>query len=741
MHPSYRSVTEIVQRSQRVGALLRCHPMRGRPTRLLTIGIAAALFAAGGCSGSDDGDAVGSTAAPVPSPSAVPPSTDPPATDSPATSAAPPTTELPPLTAADPALVAEIQATIDATPAGCDPLDTRQCVLPFPSDASTTADASAPTGRRVAFPSDGLPANAGGVHIDPTAWNRNDGFSANSPLLTFVADLDPAASALPPWTDLEASLDDDATVVVVDTTTGERVPLWAEPDSDTDDPLGHLLVIHPAISLAPATTYAVALRGLVTAAGTPVLATPTFTAYRDRLDTGIVTIEERRDDLEAGFAALADAGIDRQDLQLAWTFTTASTENVTAPMLSMRDEALTGLGEFSPEFEITAVTEAPEPGIGRFVEGTFSVPSFLTGDGSPGSSLVLGDDGLPEANGVLQAPFACVIGNAVLASPEPAHAVVYGHGLLGSHLEIKAGNVVAMSNEHAAVYCATKWAGFSEDDIPTAIAALDDLSTFPVFVDRMLQGFVNQVVLGRMLLADNGLASEPPFQRADGEPIFDTSEIVYDGNSQGGIMGIALAAISPDIERAVLGVVGMNYSTLLPRSVDFDTFETIFVPAYPSALDRTVALGVMQMLWDRAEGAGYVRHVVDDPLPGSTPTAVLLHVALGDWQVSELTAMVAARTMGIPIHRPVTADGRSREVEPGWAVETAEYGQATSALIVWDSGSDPIPVEQVPPSTSRDPHADPRNDADVRRQKAAFLFDGELIDVCAAAACTADVRD
>ena len=75
-------------------------------------------------------------------------------------------------------------------------------------------------------------------------------------------------------------------------------------------------------------------------------------------------------------------------------------------------------------------------------------------------------------------------------------------------------------------------------------------------------------------------------------------------------MGMALAGISQDFERAVLGVVGMNYSTLLPRSVDFDTYEAIFIPAYPSALDRTLLLSVIQMMWDRAEGSGYVRHVV-----------------------------------------------------------------------------------------------------------------------------------
>jgi hypothetical protein len=60
---------------------------------------------------------------------------------------------------------------------------------------------------------------------------------------------------------------------------------------------------------------------------------------------------------------------------------------------------------------------------------------------------------------------------------------------------------------------------------------------------------------------------------------------------------------------------------------------------------------------------------------------------------------------------------------------------------VWDSGSDPIPFDGVPPRTSRDSHEDPRADANVRVQKAAFMFDGVLVDVCGAdQPCTAPPR-
>ena len=60
--------------------------------------------------------------------------------------------------------------------------------------------------------------------------------------------------------------------------------------------------------------------------------------------------------------------------------------------------------------------------------------------------------------------------------------------------------------------------------------------------------------------------------------MLNTSQLFYNGNSQGGIMGGALTAVSPDFTRASLGVPAMNYSVLLPRSVDFDQFAAILYP-------------------------------------------------------------------------------------------------------------------------------------------------------------------
>ena len=45
------------------------------------------------------------------------------------------------------------------------------CLLPFPDDYYTRPDSSSPTGRRVDLNTEGMPANAFGVHIDATPYD------------------------------------------------------------------------------------------------------------------------------------------------------------------------------------------------------------------------------------------------------------------------------------------------------------------------------------------------------------------------------------------------------------------------------------------------------------------------------------------------------------------------------------------------------------------------------------------
>ena len=107
-----------------------------------------------------------------------------------------------------------------ATADRCDPIATRKCLMPFPNDFFTVADGTSATGRRVHFRAASMPTNSIGVPIDPTEWNRNDGFSPGAMILTYVPGLDLARTGAAPITDIGASLRPDQPIVLIDAATG-----------------------------------------------------------------------------------------------------------------------------------------------------------------------------------------------------------------------------------------------------------------------------------------------------------------------------------------------------------------------------------------------------------------------------------------------------------------------------------------------------------------------------------------
>jgi hypothetical protein len=593
-------------------------------------------------------------------------------------------------------------------------------LLPFPSDRFTVADRSSPTGRRVHFPADSLPANVTGTHIDPAEWNRQDGFSPGTPILVHVPGLDPVASGIAPVTDIGRSLAPDAPIVLLNTRTGQRTPYWAELDAHAAaEPARQLLIIRPAVALSEATRYVVVLRGL-----------------RDR--TGELIPAPHRTSPRL-------AGIPRHRLYLAWDFTVASTAGLTGRVLRMRDDAFAALGRAAPAFTITQVTDytaEQDARIARQVRGTIAVPSYLTGAGGPGSRLHYrpGQD-LPTSSGTTYAAdFVCNIPRGVSAE-RPAHLSLYGHGLLGAPTEINAGNVKQMAQTYGFLFCATSWIGLSSADIPFVAGTWSDLSSFPSVPDRLQQSFVNFLFLGRAMVAAGGFAGHPAFQDGQGRSLLDRrGGLHYDGNSQGGINGGALTAIAQDWTRSVLGVPAMNYSTLLQRSTAFAPFQRLLDQSYPDRIDQQVIFGLLQMLWDRGEANGYAQHLTARPLPGTPVHQVLMHVAFGDHQVSPAAAQVQARTIGARLHRPALAPGWSDEVVPFWGIGAIRaYPYRGSALVVWNSGQAyaPPPTNLAPsdPIYGPDPHEFPRAQPEAQLQKATFLLTGKVIDVCGGGPC------
>jgi len=626
----------------------------------------------------------------------------------------------------------------------CDVLDPTSCLLPFPDDFYTVPDRSTPTGRRVDFPVQAMPVNAAGVPIDPSAWNLNDGFSPGTPILLHVPGLDPTRSHLAPITDIGASLAPDSGAILLDERTGQRWPYFAELDANDPDPAEQALIIHPARDLTEGHTYVVALRDLRTADGRPIPPPPAFAALL-RGGGGDPALEQRRPQIERALGALARAHVSRRGLYLAWDFTVASTAGLTGRLLHMRDLAFAQLGEAAPAFTVSQVTDpTPDqnPLLQRLVVGTFQVPSFLDRPGGPpGSRLDLGPDGLPVQlpGNVQQAQFVCVIPRS--ATPQhPAHPSLYGHGLLGTPFEVEAHDVQVMAASYDFVFCATPEIGMAQEDIPNAIRTFQDFSNFPSIPDRLQQGLLDELFLGRLLTHPQGFAASPAFQAADGRPLIDRhAPLAYDGNSQGGILGGALMAVAQDIPRGVLGVPGMDYAVLIDRSVDAVPFLQIMDQAYPDPLIRQIIFGLLQMLWDRGEADGYAENMTDHPLPGTPSHRVLLQVAFGDHQVANVATDIEARTIGAFIHQPALRPGRSPDLVPYWGIPAIpSYPFQGSAMFVWDSGTPPAPLTNTPPlgpQYGQDPHGMPRNQPAAQLQKAVFLTTGSVIDVCGGQPC------
>lgn len=636
-----------------------------------------------------------------------------------------PTTTATPLTCDDPTVRAQepLCALDDATVA-CDFLIAAKCLLPYPSSAFLRTDPTTPTGFRLAYQRDAMPMNADGVHIDPTEWNTLDGFSPG-PLIQafFPSGVDVVASALPPITAVERGLAADSPTVLLDAETGERIAHFAELDAGAADSTVPMLLIRPAVRLRDAHHYIVAMRNLVDRDGQPVQPERPFQILRDGLATPVRVINARRPQFEQLFATLAQAGVERDNLQLAWDFVTASSAALTRRALALRDRGLAANGPGAPPFTVDSIEENVSAHILRRVSGHFTVPLFLN-SATPPARLNLDASGLPLQAGTTSASFLVEIPRAAVAdgAAHPARPLVYGHGLLGSQDEVKTDYLEALADRFDFIVGGTNWIGMSEEDVTPFVPILRELSGFPAIPDRLQQAMLNFILLGRLLSRPDGLVTHPAFQ-LEGQPLIDTQQLYYYGNSMGGIEGGAYMALTPDTVRGVLGVGGINYSLLIPRSVYAGVFSGLIDPAYPDALDRQLVLGLIQQLWDRGEPQGYLPHLIDDPLPGTPAKKILMQIGVYDAQVPNIGSAVEARSLGLAAPAPSAL--------PLFGVPEIAAPFAGSAFAPYDVDATATPLDNTPPSDDNGVHEAVRRLDASQRQLDAFLRpDGQVTDVC-----------
>ena len=617
---------------------------------------------------------------------------------------------------------------VTAPPLGCDPLTPTYCGFPFPNDYWTVTDSSTVTGLRLALPEAIMPENESGVRSNPDAFNEMDGFSPGIAAMTHFAGA--TATGLPSPDTIDDSLLADSPTVILNAETGERLAHWVDldeyvvqaklrvddpttdrPDFAIDRSLDELrqeqaLMLRPAIRPEDATRYIVAIRNVVDGQGTPVEASPGFAALRDGTPSDDV-IESRRAHFEELFATLGEAGIDREDLQIAWDFTTASRENNTRAMVHIRDDAFASYPDGVPYTIELKNENLIEEGIVCRLEITFDMPLYMT-QGEAGGLLNLGADGLPEQNDSF--PYAAAMIVPASAIETPAALVEFGHGQLGRKEQVLGFQEIAAQANFAAF--ALDWKGFAFDDVATIFAAISggDLSDFRAIPERMHQGFLNFLMAMRTLSREADGGPNTPLNVAlandCGGAVIDGSKRYYFGGSQGGILGASIMALNTDIERALLAVPGQPYNLLLNRSVNFDDFAPLFYATYDwNALDAQMNLALIQGLWDRAEPTGYSKYIRTNLLPNTPAHEVLIQVSKSDHQVTNLGAHIMARTIGGVVNL-ASGDDINNVIRPVWGIDVVAGEHSGSAMIEIDFGNPQAPLINIPQWADElpDPH-------------------------------------
>ncbi len=643
--------------------------------------------------------------------------------------------------------------------ADCQPFGRTPCLLPFPDNRFTRRDRSTSTGLRVHLPPSAMPVNTKGQRIGVAEYDRNDGFSPGSAMIVHVRGLDNAVAFARTGAvgllNMRRAFVKSQPIVLIDEASGRRQLIYSQLDANASTPQTRNLMILPGRELTEGHTYVVALRNLRNARGRRIAAPAWFEKLRDSRSLSAGERSQRARYAKI-FAALRHAGIPRANLYEAWDFTVGSAHSLTSRLLSIRNRAFAQLGDtnladgivhgHAPGYTITA-TRSLSPQL-RDVQGTFQVPCYLIRCGATATTGFHYSSSNPDAlptqipGNIATAAFECIVPTTATPS-HPARISIYGHGLFEDHTLVTAKYLQPLATTYNMIFCGTDWWGLASADEAFDAGVVANLDRFPVIVDRLQQGVLNTLYLGRLMRNPGGLASNSAFESA-GQRVIDTSHLYYYGNSQGGIAGGMATAVAPDWSRAVLGVTGIDFGNLLvQRSTDFAPLKAILENSYPDQSLYPVILDVVQQLWDRGDPDGYAPQMTSQPLPDTPSHTVLMQIAYGDFQVSIYAAAAEARTIGASAHEPALDAARTRDRNLFYGLPAIRrYPFRGSAIEIWDSGParvQPPPVGNVPPtvdSHNADTHYDPRYTPAAQLQISDFLAPaGAVVNVCGGKPC------
>ncbi len=612
------------------------------------------------------------------------------------------------------------------TKAGCNLVSpSESCLLPFPSRFNEVADPKTPTGVRWNLDPETLPKRGGVTPLDVKPFNTADGASPVVPILVhFGFDVD--LSKAPGQDTLDSAVDGDTSIAVFNMDTGKRVRFFAEMDANRKDgdEGRYALILRPVEPMEMGSRTVVVMRDDLTKAdGTAIEPTAVFKALRDGQETTNPEIEAIRPAYEEIFGFLEENGYPRGRTVLAWDFHVASQDYLLGSVLSIRQKTLDIVAQGELTHTVTSVQESPSADVLRIVEGDFEVPTFLKDDDTFEYDA--------EHHPVLQAknrmyPYTMVIPKKAESGPLPL--VVIGHGIFGQGraflTEGSDGEALQhLAQQFGAVLVATDWIGLSSGDFDSiANNVASNLDNINIITDKLQQSLMNALTMTKMT---RGPIAADPMVAVSGQPLLD-DRVFYWGASLGGIQGSGFISLSDEIPRAVFGVPGSAWGTMLSRSIVFTPIKLVISPYYNDALEIQTLISLFQARFDHTDPANITKLMFKAPLPDAPKDRrVILQEAIGDSQVPNMATEILARAIGVKLMTPA--------LYPVSGLPDVTSPASDSVLNQYrlENYNNPLPpAENMAPPKDNDVHHAMNFLDNCHLQIAELFFTGDAVQYC-----------
>ena len=578
---------------------------------------------------------------------------------------------------------------------GCDPAE---------DSGETPAVGALGLGRMNPFPSVEVIADG---HIDlsgsdlplpldgPTTWdytpfNLREGFSVAQPSVAMFEQQIDAESIGGP-----TQIGTDGSVRMVDLTSGEGIPCFAELDAAENALMtgDRTLIVRPMVAMTPGHEVAVVVTSAVTSGGSPLTVPEAEGHYADL-----------RESLEAlGFS----------DITVAWDYPVADGRALLDGMLATRTTPTAH--SFSETWDSES-EDPPVPTVARQAEGSFTVDNWLIDE----THVELDGTGVAVKQGTREAYLWVAIPDSVKdAEPGTVPVLVFGHGIMSEPEDYLGADddpngVIQVANKLGAIVVATKWTGLTQDDRLHAIDVAADFARFHE-IPEMLAQAVNDTESLIDYVANGDLLADDIFGG-----LADKSNIIYYGISLGGIEGAVTLANQDSIERGVLHVGGSAWATMLERSAQWPPFDLIVTREFPDPFERQLLYSATQVLWEPVDPAAHVDRMAGREL--------IWQESVGDEQVPNMTTELLTRSLGLSVMQP--------SVNTPFGFGTVAAPTTASVLVQFDPETD-MPPEENRPAPLTGAHSDPRLWPGTQQQIVQFLTTGEVAHYCGDSACSA----